>query len=190
MKTKLVIIGIISVMMIGCAAPNMKFSVPSSATIDQPADKALIYFIRPSNLGYKINAAVYDDKDFIGFVPYNQKLPYFAEPGKHLFMVVSEAADFINAELMAGRTYYIEVAPRMGMWRARFSLAPITNADLKTERVKKWISTCRLIENKESADKWAKENEPSVSSKRETYLEKWKERGADNQSILNADDCE
>lgn len=190
MKAKLVIIGLISILMIGCAAPNMKFSVPSKTLIDQPADKALVYFIRPSNLGYKINAAVYDDAEFIGFVPYNQKLPYFAEPGKHLFMVVSEAADFINAELVAGKTYYIEVAPRMGMWRARFSLAPITKADLQTERVKKWISTCRLIENKDGAERWAKENASSVSSKREAYLEKWNARGADNQPTVNADDCE
>ena len=176
--------------MIGCAAPNMKFSVPSTATFDQPTDKALVYFIRPSNLGYKINAAVYDDEKFIGFVPYNQKLPYFAEPGEHLFMVVSEAADFLKAELIASKTYYIQVAPRMGMWRARFSLAPITKEDLQTKQVQKWISACRLIENKEGAEQWAIDNAPSVSSKKASYLEKWNAKGVDNQPKLNADDCE
>ncbi|MEJ2542431.1 MAG: hypothetical protein P8Y99_00015 [Calditrichaceae bacterium] len=190
MKTKFLIIGLISVLMIGCAAPNMKFSVPSTATIDQPEDKALVYFIRPSNLGYKINAAIYDDENFIGFVPYNQKLPYFAEPGTHLFMVVSEAADFINAELAAGKTYYIKVIPRMGMWRARFSLGAITKEDLQKKEVQQWISTCRLIENKDSADRWAEENEPSVSNKRQAYLEKWNARGDENQPTLNIDDCE
>lgn len=190
MKVKLLIIGLVSILMIGCAAPNMKFSVPSSATIDQPTDKAVVYFIRPNSLGYKINAAVYDDETFIGFVPYNQKLPYFAEPGEHLFMVVSEAADFLKAELVAGKIYYVQVVPRMGAWRARFSLAPVTKEDLQTTQVQKWISTCRLIENKEGAGQWAIDNEASVVSKRKSYLEKWNEKGPDNQPFLKADDCE
>lgn len=190
MKAKLLIIVLVSILMIGCAAPNMKFSVPSTADIDQPSDKALVYFLRPSNLGYKINAAVYDNEQFIGFVPYNQKLPYFTDPGEHLFMVVSEAADFIKADLVAGKTYYIEVAPRMGMWRARFSLAPITKEDLQTERVQKWITTCRLIENKDGAEQWAVDNKPSVTKKRASYLEKWNAKGKDKQPHLKADDCE
>lgn len=190
MKLKMLFAILISVFLIGCAAPNMKFSIPSTATVDKPADQALVYFIRPSSLGYKINAAVYDDEKFIGFVPYNQKLPYIVDPGEHLFMVVSEAADFLKADLVAGKTYYVEVVPRMGAWRARFSLAPITKEDLKTAKVQKWISTCRLIENKEGAEKWAAENEPSVLSKKASYLEKWNAKGEANQPKLNADDCE
>ena len=35
-----------------------------------------------------------------------------------MFSVVGEAADFLEADLAAGKTYYIQVAPRMGAWKA------------------------------------------------------------------------
>ncbi len=58
-----------------CAAPKMNLSIPVGNEINlQKDDKALVYFIRPDKLGFKIHAAVYDDETFIGFVPYNQKL--------------------------------------------------------------------------------------------------------------------
>ena len=190
MKLKLLVLILVSILMIGCAAPNMKFSVPSTATIDQPGDKALVYFLRPSNLGYKINAAVYDDEKFVGFVPYNQKLPYFADPGEHMFMVVSEAADFLKADLAAGKTYYIQVVPRMGAWRARFSLAPVTKTDLQSARVQKWITNCRLIDNREGAEQWAVDNESSVLKKKTSYLEKWNAKSKEKQPHLKSDDCE
>lgn len=172
----------------GCATPNMDFSQSANTTITVSQEKALIYFIRPKELGFLINAAVYDGEDFIGFVPYSQKLPYFAAPGQHRFMVVSEAADFMDADLLPNKTYYAEVDPRMGVWRARFSLLPITKNELYTTRVKTWIEKAQLIENKPSAYDWAKENKQSVLEKKETYLKKWLEKDKDQQPYLKPDD--
>jgi hypothetical protein len=189
-KVKIFAAVLVSLLMVGCATPNMKYSVPTTTVFESRSDKALVYFIRPNQLGWAINAAVYDDEDFIGFVPYNQKLPYFAEPGRHMFMVVSEAADFMKADIAAGNTYYVQVVPRMGAWRARFSLAPITKEDLKTEKVQKWISNTQLIENKDGADQWAIDNAPSVMQKKTAYLEKWNAKGEAKQPYLKVDDCE
>ncbi|MFC1523984.1 hypothetical protein ACFL6N_04255 [Thermodesulfobacteriota bacterium] len=174
----------------GCATANMGLSEPAEPYLAPDNDKALVYFIRPVKLGFLIHAAVYDDEEFIGFVPYNQKLPYLADPGEHMFMVVSEAADFLKAELQAGKTYYIKVMPRMGAWRARFSLAPVTKADLETPRVQKWITDAQLIRNKDEAYEWAEKNKESVLKKKTSYLTKWETKPIDKQPTLLPEDCE
>jgi len=188
-----VIIGILfTIELYGCAspAPKMNLSVPIETKVIQKEDKALVYFIRPELLGFKVHAAIYDGDTFVGFVPYKQKLPYEAEPGEHRFMVVSEAVDFMKADLLAGKTYYIQVMPRMGMWRARFSLAPITKDQLGTEKVKKWISEARLIKNNDLAYKWADDNHDSVLTKKSAYLKKWLEKDENDRPFLKPSDGE
>lgn len=174
--------------LIGCASPNMRHSVPADDTLISNQDKALVYFIRPSKLGFQISAAVYDNENFIGIVPYQQKLPYLADPGEHLFMIVSEAADFLKADLLPGRTYYIKVDPRMGAWRARFSLAPVTKDDLNTKEVRKWIEKARMIKNKDSAYEWAKNSHDNVLSKKAEYLPKWQSKSEDSKPFLRPED--
>ncbi len=178
----------VAISLFGCAAPNMKLSQPTSTTVTATAEKALIYFIRPQQLGFLINAAVYDGDEFIGLTPYDQKLPYLASPGEHRFMVVSEAADFMDANVLSGKTYYVEVLPRMGAWRARFSLGPVTKEELKTDKVKTHIEKAQLIENRPEAYTWAKENNASVLKKKEEYLKKWLEKDKGLQPFLMPDD--
>lgn len=175
MIRKIIICVTLALSVVGCVSPspNMKQSQVTNTAPAVKADKALVYFIRPNHLGWAINAAVYDDKTFIGFVPYNQKLPYYAEPGEHVFSVVSEAADFLKADLAAGKTYYIDVQARMGVWRARFSLAPVTAADLQNPKMKQSIDEAQVIENKPSASEWAESNKASVEQKQKDYYEKW-----------------
>ncbi len=174
----------------GCASPKMNMSIPVSSEIKPEQDKALVYFLRPNSLGFKIHAAVYDDENFIGIIPYNQKLPYLAKPGEHLFMVVSEAADFLKADLLPGKTYYIKVIPRMGAWRARFSMAPITKEEMATSEVQKWIKDARPIQNNDEAYKWAKDNHPSVLNKKKAYFEKWISKPESERPFLKQQDFE
>jgi hypothetical protein len=192
MKRYLYAISIIFIIsgLFGCASPKMNLSVPVSSVVKAEQDKALVYFIRPSSLGFKVHAAVYDDENFIGIMPYNQKLPYLVKPGEHLFMVVSEAADFLKADLLPGKTYYIKIMPRMGAWRARFSLVPITKADMANPEVQKWIKDARLIQNNDDAYKWAKENHPSVLNKKKAYFEKWMSKPENDRPFLKQTDCE
>lgn len=176
----------------GCVTPepNMKLSEVISAPVEPAPDMALVYFIRPRVAGYPAHAAVYDGDEFIGFAPYNQKLAYQASPGEHLFMVVSEAADFMTADLVAGRTYYAQVVPRMGTWRARFSLWAVTKADLQTEEVRGWIDAASPVKNKAEAYAWAKKHAPSVQSKKDAYYAKWITKTDDLRPHLKAEDGE
>lgn len=143
-------------------------TLASSGEMKPAAGKALVMFLRPSALGLLIHASVHDGDKLIGMVPYNCKLAYQADPGKHTFMVVSEAADFMTADLEAGKTYYAQVVPRMGAWRARFSLWP--------------------VENKPSAYEWEKASQSSILEKKEAYHRKWLTKSDAERPHLSATD--
>src|SRR5687767_12203944 len=107
------------VLLAACAgsSPRMQeITAERYAPAPEPG-KALVVFMRPSGLGFAIQSTVYevsgDELRIIGIVSAKTKVAYQAEPGKRLFMTVGESADFMSAELQAGRTYYAAVAPRM-----------------------------------------------------------------------------
>ena len=91
-------------------------------------------------------------------------------------MVVSEAADFMAAELEGGKTYYALVTPRMGAWKARFSLRPVTAGELAGKEFADWDKDCAFIENTPASEAWAKENWVDIQSKKVEYLQKWEPR--------------
>ena len=191
-KWMLLLTLIIASLLAGCVTPepNMKLSEVMSPPVEPTADKALVYFMRPTEAAFGAHAAVYDGDQFVGFVPFNQKLAYQTTPGEHLFYVVSEAADFMTADLVAGRTYYAQVVPRMGAWRARFSLWAISASDLKTPEVRGWINAASPVQNKPEAYTWAENNAPSVNKKREAYYAKWITKSDDLRPHLKAEDGE
>ncbi|VAW90884.1 hypothetical protein MNBD_GAMMA21-618 [hydrothermal vent metagenome] len=176
----------------GCVTPvaKMNHSELSEVVTTPDPGKALVIFMRPGALGFAVHATVYDDDKLIGTVPYNTKLPYMAEPGKHMFMVISESADFMQADLIAGKTYYVQVVGRMGWWRARFSLLPFSAKDLKTKEVQDWIEKGQFVKNAESLSEWDKNNHDSVLIKREKYFPEWNAKSDAEKPYLRSEDGE
>jgi len=172
----------------GCASPNMMHSDLGKPISDPESGKAMVVFMRPSRLGFPIHASVFDDEKFIGMVPYNSKLVYMADPGKHQFMVISEAADFMTADLLAGKTYYTIVDPRMGAWRARFSLLPVHQKNITDSDIQDCIKNCQFVVNKASAPIWADINKPSILEKKTKYYDVWMQKDESSRPHLNPED--
>lgn len=186
---KSILLMLIIGLLVGCAGtPNMTHSIYGGEVTKPEQGKALVIFMRPSMLGFLINAAVYDDEKFIGIVPYQSKLAYMADPGEHRLMVVSEAADFMKAELEAGKTYYALVQPRMGAWRARFSLEPVTSAQLSGDEFKQWLTEGKFVKNGESAYMWSKNSHDSVLDKKAKYLPVWMQKTEAERPFLRKED--
>ena len=186
---KIVLTGIvISVLLLtsGCTSSLMTQSVTGSTVVPAAkAEYAQIVFMRPSSFGGAIQSSVFDlkqennqlaDDVFVGIVSANTKVLYESPPGNHLFMVVGENADFLQANLAPGKTYYALVAPRMGWWKARFSLHPIHREELNSDDFQDWFESTDWYENTEAAYQWAEENRKSVEDKKAAYLEKWKNK--------------
>jgi hypothetical protein len=162
-----------------CASSHMVV-VEEGARVTRPeSGKALVYFLRPTSFGGAIQATLYDGDDYIGTISANTHIAYQAEPGKHLFMVIGESADFMQADLTAGKTYSAVVQPRMGIWKARFSFQPASGMDQ--------LGATKQVMLSEEGRVWSRENAASVKKKKAEYLPKWKEKPDSDKQALRAE---
>lgn len=168
----------------GCATGRYTQPSPQSDYRTQ-ADKSLIIFMRPSNVGGAISSALFEVNNsgqdtLIGIIGPNEKMTYYTTPRNNKqFMVISENADFMDANLEAGKVYYAIVTPRMGVWRARFSLHPFKRAakesefQLNSEDMTDWLNECQFVIPNEASYTWAANNASSINTKKTEYLVKW-----------------
>jgi hypothetical protein len=163
----------------GCAGTvkNMR-AVPPDRVVAAPEEgKSMVVFMRPSTLGFAIQSSVFEIKEdkplLVGIVAAKAKVSYQLEPGEHLFMVVGESADYMSAELEVNKTYYALVTPRMGAWKARFSLKPIHVDETSGSQLDEWKEDCEWVEKSPASDDWASTNMASILSKHNKYYKKW-----------------
>ena len=163
---------------------------PAAAAADSK-----VVFLRATNFGGAIAASVFDVTDagapkFIGIINRGNKLAYPVKPGLYTFMVVSEAADFMQATVVGGRTYYALVTPRMGVWKARFSFKPVRGDELEGNQFAAWDRGTRLVANTPKTIAWARDNAADIADKRNRYLPEWSSKSASERAAqtLNADD--
>lgn len=178
----------------GCAGSikNMR-EVARGAPEPAPAPgKAMIVFLRPSGLGYAIQSSVFEVKDgapeLVGIVAARAKVAWQVDPGRHLFMTVGESGDFLSADVVAGRTYYARVTPRMGVWKARFSLDPVSRAELAAPEFGKQLGGCRWVELSPESAAWAASNREDVGAKLADYYPKWKAKAEQDRPKLLPED--
>jgi len=171
-----------ALMLSGCAGTvtNMKELPAARAPVASDPSKAMIVFLRPSGLGFGVQSSVFEVKDnvasLIGIVAAKAKVAYQADPGKHLFMVIGENADFMTADVLAGKTYYVIVEPRMGMWKARFGLEPVRKAAQEKAEFKSSLAECKWVGKTPASENWALGNMASIQSKRADFYPDWLKR--------------
>ena len=176
-----------TLLLAGCAS-NPMTPVADQTVRAAASDTAQVVFMRDAYTGKAILSSLYEVTDgktqFIGVMANGTKIAYPTTPGKHTFMVVSEAADFMEADLVAGKTYYALVTPRMGLWKARFSLWPISNDpeaahSLKSKNFKGWVEDTDLVTNSPKSLAWYERVKASIEKKRAEYWPVWQEKSAD-----------
>lgn len=158
------------------------------------AGESMVVFMRSSFVGSAISASVYDvstpETKFIGIINNGTKIAYPVGQGTHTFMVVSEAADFMQVTALPARTYYAMVTPRMGAWKARFSFRPLRQNELSGSDFAGWNSGTHFVVNSPETLNWAVQNQADVASKRNQYWVEWSNKPASDRATqtLNADD--
>lgn len=178
----------------GCAGTvkNMK-SVDATMVSGVPAEgKSAVVFLRPSGMGFAVQSSVFDvtqsDPSLVGIVAAKKKVIYEVEPGEHLFMVIGESADFMSAELEADKTYYALVTPRMGLWKARFSLKPVHAGELESPQFEKWLQSCEWVAKTPDSEQWLAENITMIENKQRKYFQKWMEKNESERPHLYPQD--
>lgn len=198
MKSRLLILVAALLLVTGCASTRMIDSAQQEL-VTPSADQTQVVFVRSSMFGGAIQSSVFDvsgdDTKFIGILSAGKKIAYTVEPGKHVFMVVSEAADFMEAEMIGGKTYYAMVTPRMGAWKARFSMYPVRNGSpgefqYGSDKFQSWLSGTELSENTPASHAWAEENHADILSKQADYWVVWQQKAPSEltERTLNSDD--
>lgn len=160
--------------------------VPAEAATKAPQPgKALVYFVRTSQYGGIVPADLYDDEAYVGSIVFGQYLGYQATPGQHLFMVIGETAEFMPAELLAGKTYYANVGVHMGVWKARFHISP-QNGNLPQGELNNAMGTSTEVTLAEGGRKWAAENAENARKMKAEFLPKWEQSGQRAKQTLQA----
>ena len=105
--------------------------------------KAGLVVARTSSLGFAIEFDTFLDKKMIGVT---KGRGYFikrdVEPGLHYFISRAETHEAGKILFEPDTMYYIHQKPRMGWWRARITLAPVTPEFLFQEM----DDSCHLLE--------------------------------------------
>jgi hypothetical protein len=187
MKTKSLLFTAVVLLASGCASTKMV--VKEDQTLVAPAtEQSQIIFLRSTFVGSAIQSSIYDvtvgEPEFIGILSNDTKLAHTVDPGKHVFMVVSEAADFMEADLAAGKTYFSMVTPRMGAWVARFSMHPVRNGaagdfQYSSDRFQGWLAKTKFVENTAESYAWFEAGRDSIKGRQEKYWTVWQEKTAE-----------
>ena len=180
------------------AAPPAQSAAPAAAA----GDESKVVFMR--NFGARgailssarlTTASVFDvtepgEPKFINHVQQGYKVVHPLKPGRYTFMVVSEAADFMQVTVLPGKTYYALVTPRFGVARVRFSFRPIRANELGGKEFTDLEKKTRITRVTSTSLEWAKQNAPDIADKRDQYWPEWSSKSQSERyaQTLNADD--
>jgi hypothetical protein len=142
------------ILMTGCAGRS-QYMVKATPTAAPRPEKALVYFMRPSGMGFAVNFQIWDRDHFVGLSQAKSYFAYECDPGKHLFFGFAENKVAIEADLEAGKSYYIGTNVRMGAWKARMDFTPVTRGSQLWGQVEEYKKSLNFVAaREEERAKW------------------------------------
>lgn len=166
MKDLLRIGALIAFILIAGCAGESQYMRKSTPPTSPPSDKALVYIMRPSGFGFAIHFQIYDRYQLIGLSQAKSYFAYVCDPGTHLFIGVAENKRGVEADLEAGKSYYIITGVHMGAWKARMSFVPVTRGSEFWDKVEAYKRDLNFVVPVEGEiDKWVAKRETKVQSK-------------------------
>lgn len=110
-------------------------------TPEPPAGKAMIYVIRPTMMGNKIQTKLAVDGEWKGVNRGNNYFSFPLDPGEHYVCSKAENRSVVTIKVEAGKTYFLQQHIRMGMMKARNSVDLIKEEEGKSKLEKLHPST-------------------------------------------------
>ncbi len=132
----------------GCAGSSA-YMAKATPTQGPPPEKAMVYFMRPSGLGFAINFQIWDSTYFVGLSQAKSYFAYECDPGRHLFLGIAENKVAIEADLEAGKSHYIVTDVRMGAVKARVDFRPVTQSSELWNQVDEYKRSLTFVAVKE-----------------------------------------
>lgn len=134
-RVSLLLVVVLTVLLGGCAGSSKYMVKSEPPKAGPPPDKSVVYVMRPSGFGFAVNFQVWDRDRLIGVSQAKSYFAYVCDPGKHLFIGIAENKVAVDADLAPGKSYYIITEPRMGGWKARLAMTPVTKGSENWDKV-------------------------------------------------------
>ena len=163
-------------------------SAPQAAAV-MATDESKMVFMRVSKQSGGSDAALFDvtepgEPKYIGTVGAASKFTYSFKPGLYTFMVVGETAEFMQASLLGGRTYYALIIPKSGA--KRFALEPVRQHELGGKEFAGWDRGTKTTNGGAQALSAAEASEKRVRYWQSDWMKKSESQRAE--LTLNAED--
>jgi len=185
-NAKLILLAMVALILNACAASVADFSINTERTEvgPAPADKAQIVFLRVSFVAGAYPADIFEiengDLSYVGKVRMSRKLIHQTSPGKKVYMGHGLAADFMYAEVEAGKTYYVLIRPNWGsgaMIPTPIKRDGTTNYHTGMPEFQKWLDQTRVTEMKTAeANAWMEANKAQFEEIYNTYWAKFQSK--------------
>lgn len=133
--------------------------VPVSAT------QATVVFLRPSSFGYAQKVLLLDQDgrflgDSWGWATHAVQMP----PGHYTFVSWTEGTHALQADLAAGRVYYVHLSLGMGAWRGRLHLMAMSPDRPDWAEIPGWLAESRMTKIKPEGQKYCDEHRDGVKT--------------------------
>ena len=126
-----------------CGSKEVKYSARTDKkqhpVPEASADRALVFVIRPTMWGNKVQTKLAVDGQWVGVNRGDNYFFFTLDPGEHYFCSDSENRSVLTLNVEAGKTYYLQQKIKVGMWKARNKLVVLDETEGK-----KGLSECHL----------------------------------------------
>ena len=170
--------------------PTVAVTAAAPAAVAAAADEsAKVVFFRPSKQTSDVDAMLFDvtepgEPKLIGSVNAATKFTYSLQPGLYTFMVVGETAEFMQATIVGGKTYYALVIPKAGA--RRFAIEPVRQHEIGGKDFTSWDRSTRPT----SGDAKAVDSADAAQKRVRYWQEDWMKKSDTQRAelTLNAED--
>ena len=145
------------------AACSDRYMTKAEKGLEPTTGKAVVRFLRPGEFYTTVN--VLDGEKAIGNIYAFSQFDYLADPGHHLFVIAWRSAEFLEADLEAGKTYYVVVSSREEPSGRRVPLYGVRRDARNWDQVLAWErELTRYAPNPEQLDRWQSANSGRIGS--------------------------
>lgn len=119
------------IVMTGCASTVQYVRFPDQTKMIEDSNKARIYVVRPTIVGYAIPMNVIDGSNLIGKTGPKGYLCWERDPGKAELRGVAENVSTLTLNMEKGAVYYVQQHVRLGIFIAGNKLRQMTEDEGK-----------------------------------------------------------
>ena len=163
-KSARLLVVLLIFVLVGCAGSS-KYMTAAPPPEGPSPGKAMVYFMRPSGMGFAIHFQIWENYELIGL---SQAKSYFAfecEPGRHYFIGRAENKRVVEADLEAGKTYYVLTQVKMGAWKARMEFIPVTRGSEYWDKVEEYKQKLNYVVIEQAvADAWEADRRGEINA--------------------------